>query len=59
MKSSPAIQQTHTQLVAGQYTYYQQDCIGKGAWGSVFKAKDAKGNYVALKKMNKFQIEAT
>ena len=37
MKSSPAIQQTHTQLVAGQYTYYQQDCIGKGAWGSVFK----------------------
>lgn len=49
----------HTQLVAGEYSYYQQDCIGKGAWGSVFRAKDSKEQFVALKKMNKFQIEAS
>ena len=46
-------------LVAGEYEYFLHECIGKGAWGSVFKARDSQGNLVALKKMNKFQIEAT
>lgn len=56
MKNLNIIPQTQTQLVAGQYTYYQQDCVGKGAWGSVYKAKNSSGDLVALKKMNKFQI---
>lgn len=46
-------------MVAGQYTYSAADCLGKGAWGSVYRATDADGNRVALKKMNKFQIESS
>lgn len=43
-------------LVAGQYTYTKEDCLGRGAWGSVYKAINKQGQVFALKKINKFQI---
>lgn len=46
-------------MVAGQYTYSVADCLGKGAWGSVYCAADADGRHFALKKINKFQIESS
>ena len=55
MKSATNLHQ-HIELVAGEYSYCQQDCIGRGAWGSVYKARNSQQCFFALKKMNKFQI---
>lgn len=48
-----------THLVAGQYSYAKADCLGRGAWGSVYKATNSEGQIFALKKINKFQIESS
>ena len=47
---------------AGNFTYNPNDILGSGMWGTVFKAKKINAtddNLYALKKINKFKIEAS
>lgn len=47
---------------AGNFYYCPHDVLGTGTWGTVYIAKninDPKQKLYALKKMNKFKIEAS
>lgn len=46
--------------VVSEYVYSPSDILGTGTWGSVFRArhKQMPGEF-ALKKMNKFKVEAS
>lgn len=47
---------------AGHFYYCPHDILGTGTWGTVYKARnvnDSTEKYYALKKINKFKIEAS
>lgn len=47
---------------AGNFSYNPSDILGSGTWGTVFKAKKVNNHddqFYALKKINKFKIEAS
>ena len=46
--------------VVSDYVYSPSDILGTGTWGSVFKARrKGEEGVFAIKKMNKFRVEAT
>lgn len=52
--------QKHKQ--AGNFFYCPLDILGTGSWGTVYKARnvdDGNEKWYALKKINKFKIEAS
>lgn len=47
---------------AGNFYYCPHDILGTGSWGTVYKARnvnDGSEKWYALKKINKFKIEAS
>lgn len=47
---------------AGDFYYCPHEILGTGVWGTVYKAKSVNDNndkYYALKKINKYKIQAS